>query len=158
MKRETMTKKKLGDRAEELPAYACSCAPRKRHARLRHVARAWALALAAATLGFTVGAPSLMARKEKPPTTKTVRGEVLDASGNGIAGAAVEMTNLSTGEKTAIFTGTEGSFVFTGLKTFDDYQFRATYKGKSSETRKVSSWDTRMRVQVNLHIPPPKEE
>jgi Carboxypeptidase regulatory-like domain len=153
-----MAKKKLGDRAEELRAYACSCAPRQRHARSRHAARAGALALAAALLGLTVVAPSLTARKEKPPTTKTVRGEVLDASGNGIAGAAVEMTNLSTGEKTAIFTETGGSFVFTGLKTFNDYQFRAAYKGKTSETREVSSWDTRMRMQVNLHIPPPKEE
>lgn len=138
-------------------ADACSRAPRTSHARSHHVLRACALALAAATLGLTLGAPSAMARKKKLPTTKTVRGVVLDASGNGIGGAAVEMTNLSTGTKTAIFADTGGRFMFAGLKTFDDYQFRATYQGKTSEIRKVTSYDNRLRVQVNLHIPPPKD-
>jgi len=130
---------------------------RKRQTSSGRLGRVSVLVLALAVLGVTLGAPPLMARKKKPPTTKTVRGQVLDASDNGIAGAAVEMTDLTTGTKTAIYAGTGGNFVFTGLKTFEDYQFRATYKGQSSETRKVSSWDIRMRMVVNLHIPPPKE-
>ncbi len=113
--------------------------------------------LALATLGLTVAAPSLWARKKKPPTTKTVQGQVLDAQENGIVGAAVEMTDLETGKKSAIYSGPGGQFVFTGLKPLEDYKFRATYKGKTSDIRKVSSWDTRMQVVVNLHIPPPKD-
>ena len=133
------------------------CTFRRRRALAGHLGRLAALALVLAALGLTVAAPSLMARKKKPPTTKTVRGQVLDAQDNGIVGAAVEMTDLTTGKKSAIYAEEGGHFVFTGLKTFEDYEFRATDKGKTSESRKVSSWDTRMRVVVNLHIPPPKE-
>jgi Carboxypeptidase regulatory-like domain len=148
------TRKSPGDRGL---LYLRSCASRQRRARLHRMAWSCALALTLATLGLTAGAPSLLARKTKPPTTKTIRGQVLDAQDNGIVGATVEMTNLKTGAKTAIYTGDGGHFVFTGIKTYDDYQFRATYKAQASEIRKVSSWDTRMQMVLNLHIPPPKE-
>lgn len=128
----------------------------KRQTILQRAARLGALIVALAVLGFIPG-PPVMARKEKPLTTKTVRGQVLNSSDTGIAGATVNMTNLTTGTKSGIYTGTGGHYVFSGLKPTDDYQFRATYKGKSSEARKVSSWDTRMRLVINLHIPPPKD-
>lgn len=147
-------KKSLGERAQGLLKIWNPTAFRWRRTP---AGRRAALALALAALVVTVAAPSLMARKKKPPTTKTVRGQVLDANDNGLVGAAVEMTDLTTGKKTAIYADPGGHFVFSGLKPFDDYSFRATYKGKSSETRKVSSWDTRMQVVVNLHIPPPKD-
>lgn len=118
-------------------------------------ARAAALVSAGLWLVFLAYAP-LMAGKEKPPTTKTVHGQVLDASGNGISGAVVEMTDLTTGVKSAIYTQTGGRYQFSHLKLTHDYQFRATYKGKSSEVRKASSLDSRMRLVLNLHIPPPK--
>lgn len=128
----------------------------ERQSVLRRAALLVALVAALAVLGFTPG-PPLMARKEKPLTTKTVRGQVLNSSENGIAGATVNMTDLTTGTKSGIYTGTGGHYVFSGLKPTHDYQFQATYKGKSSEARKVSSWDMRMRLVVNLHIPPPKD-
>lgn len=113
-----------------------------------------ALIFAMALLAFD--ATPLMAKKKKPPTSKTVRGQVLDPAGNGIAGAAVEMTNLTTKKTVAIYTGEGGHFQFTGLSLNQDYQFQAHYKGKSSEVRKVSYWDTRTNLVLNLHIPPPK--
>ncbi|MCL5005680.1 MAG: carboxypeptidase-like regulatory domain-containing protein [Acidobacteria bacterium] len=152
-----MTKKRLGDCTQQCLPFLKALISHRCRELSEVLGRVCVVTLAVAFLGATWGAPSLMAKKKKPPTTKTVRGQVLDASDDGIAGAAVEMTNLTTGKKTAIYTGSGGHFTFTGLKTFDDYQFRATYKGQVSETRKVSSWDTRMRMVVNLHIPPPKD-
>lgn len=115
-----------------------------------------ALALAFATVLLAFDAAPLIAKKKKPPTSKTVLGQVLDPAGNGIAGAAVVMTNLSTKKTTAIYTGGQGHFEFTGLSLNQNYQFQAHYKGKSSEVRKVSYWDTRTNLVLNLHIPPPK--
>jgi Carboxypeptidase regulatory-like domain len=123
----------------------------------RRLASLGAIMLALATL-WLVFTPVQVAAKKKPPTTKTVRGQVLDPSNNGIVGAAVEMTDLATGKKTAIYTQTGGNFLFTDLKPTEDYEFRATYNGQSSESRKVSSWDTRLQMVINLHIPPPKDE
>jgi len=88
---------------------------------------------------------------------KTVVGQVFDASDNPIAGAAVEMTNLTTQKTSAIYTGPDGHFTFTDLKLTQDYQFKAHYKGQTSEVRKVSSWDTRFNLVLNLHIPAPKD-
>jgi Carboxypeptidase regulatory-like domain len=119
--------------------------------------RACAMAVAFAALGLALDPAPLMAKRRKPPTSKTVVGQVLDPSGNGIIGAAVEMTNLTTGKTLAIYTGPQGHFQFTDLKLTQDYQFRAHYRGESSEVRKVSSWDTRTSLVLNLHIPPPKD-
>ncbi len=151
-----MTKTRPGDPGERLQASVDDFLFWKRPTILPRAAHLGALVVALAVLGFFPG-PPLMARKKKPPTTKTVRGQVLNPSENGIAGAAVNMTDLTTGTKSGIYAGTGGRYVFSGLKPTHDYQFRATYKGKSSEARKVSSWDTRLRLVINLHIPPPKD-
>lgn len=120
--------------------------------------RACALALAFAALGLAFDAAPLTAKKRrKPPTSKTVVGQVFNASDSPIVGAAVEMTNLSTGKKAAIYTGPEGRFTFTDLKLTQDYQFKASYRGEASEVRKVSSWDNRYHLVLNLHIPAPKD-
>ena len=119
--------------------------------------RACAVALTLAAFLLLFDSAPLMARKKKLPTTKTVIGQVFDASDNGIAGAAVEMKDLTTGKTLAIYAGPHGHYTFTGLSLAQDYQFRAHYKGKSSEVRKVSSWDTRIHLVINLHIPAPKD-
>ena len=119
--------------------------------------RACAIALAAAALWLAFGAAPLTAKKKGPPTSKTVVGQVFDGQDNAIAGAAVEITDLSTNKTSAIYTGPEGRFTFTDLKLTQDYQLKAHYKGQFSEVRKVSSWDTRTDLVLNLHIPAPSE-
>jgi Carboxypeptidase regulatory-like domain len=119
--------------------------------------RVCALVLAFAALWLAFDAAPSMAKRRKPPTSKTVIGQVFDAADNPVVGAAVEMTDLTTGKTTAIYTGAEGHFTFTDLKLTEDYQFKAHYKGQSSEVRKVSSWDTRFDLVLNLQIPAPKK-
>lgn len=121
------------------------------------VMRAGALAVAFAALWLAIDAVPLTAKRNKPPTSKTVIGQVFDAQDNPIVGAAVEMTDLTTGKTTAIYSGPEGHFTFADLKLTEDYQFKAHYKGQSSDVRKVSSWDTRFDLVLNLHIPAAKE-
>ena len=121
------------------------------------ILRACAFVLAFAALWLAFEAAPLTAKRRKPPTSKTVVGQVFDARGNAIVGAAVEMTNLTTGKTSAIYTGPGGHYTFTELKLTQDYQFKAHYKGESSEVRKVSSWDTRFNLVLNLQIPAPKD-
>ncbi|HET7102338.1 MAG TPA: carboxypeptidase-like regulatory domain-containing protein [Terriglobia bacterium] len=121
------------------------------------VMRACALALAFAALWMVFDAAPVTAKRRKPPTSKTVVGQVFDASDSPIAGAAVEMTDMTTGKTSAIYTGPDGHYTFRDLKLTEDYQVKAHYKGQSSEVRKVSSWDTRFDLVLNLHIPAPKE-
>ncbi|HME01147.1 MAG TPA: carboxypeptidase-like regulatory domain-containing protein [Terriglobia bacterium] len=96
--------------------------------------------------------------KEKKPVTRTITGSVLDQAENGIAGASVELTDLRTGKKVAIYSEQGGRYAFADLKPEDDYQIQASYKDQPSEVRKVTSLIREMKVVINLHIPPPKSE
>jgi len=103
-----------------------------------------------------VSLPALLA-KEKRQVTKTVSGFVLDSNENGIVDAAVSITNLQSGKEYTTVSKEGGRFQFADLSPHDDYAVQAVYKDMSSEVRKVSSLDTRLRIVLNLRIPPPKD-
>lgn len=98
--------------------------------------------------------PLPLAAKKKPPPTKTIRGEVLDAANNPLVGAAVELKDTQTGKTVAIYSEAGGRYEFAGLRPTHDYEVSASYKGGSSEVRRASSLDDRTVVVLNLTIPP----
>jgi TonB-dependent starch-binding outer membrane protein SusC len=103
--------------------------------------------------------PSLgFGAKKKQAVPRTVAGMVVDGSNNPISGAVVEMTDVQTGKKIAMFTQQNGHYSFSGLDANHDYKLQATFKGISSDVRTASSFDTRNRIVLNFQIPPPKEE
>jgi hypothetical protein len=111
------------------------------------------LLFAACIALFWILPPSLTA-KEKKPLTKTVQGEVLDASNNPIVGASVELTDETAGTTLGIYTEAGGRYEFTELKPNHDYKVQAKYKGQASDVRHASSLDDRGIVVLNLTIPP----
>jgi hypothetical protein len=102
---------------------------------------------------FVAGAGPAAAKQKLIP--RTISGRVLDENENGISGAAVELLDLQTGKKIAIFSESDGRYKFSDLSLNHDYEIRATFKGVSSETRKASALAERQLV-LNLRIPPPK--
>jgi len=100
-------------------------------------------------------ASGLADKKNKPPTTKTVTGQVQDPADKTLGGAEVTLKDLQTGKTLAIYAESNGQYQFTGLDPHHDYEIQAKYKGVASETRKVTSFDTRWKVVINLTIPPP---
>jgi hypothetical protein len=100
----------------------------------------------------TLGAPGALA-KEKKVISRTVSGAVLDEADNGIAGATVQLTDLQTGKKVAIYSQEEGQYHFSDLQPRHDYEVQASFHGSSSAVRKVSSADIRNRIVINLTIP-----
>jgi hypothetical protein len=101
-------------------------------------------------------ASGLAAKKQKAPTTKTVSGLVKDRAENGINGATVTLKDLTTGKTVAIYTEANGQYQFADLDPHHDYEIQASFKGVSSETRQInSSIDTRMKLVIDLTIPPP---
>jgi hypothetical protein len=103
-------------------------------------------------------ASGLAAKKQKAPTTKTVTGQVLDKSDHGISGAEVTLKDLQTGKVVAIYAEADGQYQFSDLDPHHDYEVQANSKGAASETRQVTSFDTRWKVVINLTIPPPSSE
>ena len=115
----------------------------------------WGVRVLSGVLAVTwlLHAPGLAA-KQKAPTTKTVSGAVTDKAENGISGAAVTLKNLQTGKTVAIYADANGHYSFSDLDPHYDYEIQASFKGVSSETRQVSSFDTRRKLVINLTIPP----
>lgn len=106
---------------------------------------------------FTISSLAL-APKKKEKVPRVVTGIVVDGSENPIVGAVVEMTDVTTGKKTAMYTQEGGHYQFSDLDQNHDYEIQATYQGVSSKVRTASSFDTRKTIRLNLQIPPPKEE
>ena len=91
--------------------------------------------------------------KQKQPPTKTIQGKVLDASSGPIVGAAVQLTDVTSGKTLAMYSEAGGRYAFTELKPNDDYQVQATYNGQQSEIRKASSLDGENLIVLDLTIP-----
>lgn len=100
-------------------------------------------------------ASGLAAKKNKAPTTKTVTGQVQDPEEKTLGGAEVTLKDLQTGKSLAIYADANGQYQFTDLDPHHDYEIQAKFKGVASETRQVTSFDTRWKVVINLTIPPP---
>jgi len=98
-------------------------------------------------------APSFAAKKRKP-VPKNVQGLVLDSADNPLAGAAVEMKDVQTGKTIAIYADSAGNYQFTDLDRDHDYEIRAKYNNLASEVHKVSSFDNRNTIPMNLTIEP----
>ena len=113
------------------------------------------LVIALLVLGVVVFCPSPSLAKKKQPTSKTVSGQVLDPKDNGLDGATIALKDLQTGKTIEVFTENGGRYQFTDLRFDHDYELRASYKGVKSETRQVSSFDTRFRLVINFTFPPP---
>ena len=90
--------------------------------------------------------------KEKKPLTKTVTGFVLDEAEKPIEGASVELTDAQTSKVIAIYSQEDGSYHFDDLSFSHDYKIKASFKGSSSETRRISSMDMRARLVMNLTL------
>jgi hypothetical protein len=80
---------------------------------------------------------------------------VMDKTEKGIGGAEVRLKDLQTGRTLAIYAEANGHYQFSDLDPHHDYEIQASFKGVASETRQVSSIDTRWKLVINLTIPPP---
>ena len=119
------------------------------HSRRRR--RSFQVTICCAILLLLTG---VAAAKKKKPLTKTIQGEVVDQDNNPIAGASVELTDVTTGKTLGIYSEASGRFHFADLKPTDDYQVHAAYKGQRSDDRHVSSLDDEAVRELNLTIPP----
>ena len=125
--------------------------------RIANYGSAWLFVLPLMCLAFCT-LPVIVLAKQKQPPTKTIQGKVLDDSSSPIVGAAVQLTDTTTGKTLGIYTENGGRYVFAELKPTDDYQVQASYKGRQSEVRKASSLGDESLVVLNLTIPPPASQ
>lgn len=118
----------------------------------RRVTRAPKLALLLVVLLMATGAACA---KDHTPTTRIVSGVVFDDAQNTVQGATVELKDLQTGKVLDIYSQDQGQYQFTDIRFDHDYTVQAIFKGASSETRKVSMFETRWHLFMNLTVTAP---
>ncbi len=110
-------------------------------------------ALACASICLVVlCVPGLVAKEKK--VTKTIAGVVLDAADNPVVGATVELNDVQVGKKFAKYSQESGKYQFADLDPKHDYEVQASFKGMTSEVRRVSSLDDRRLVVLNFTLTP----
>lgn len=114
----------------------------------------WCSSIGALILSLTLVC-SLPAQKKKDKeesSTRTLQGVVTDKDGNPASGAVVQLKDLRTLQIRSFITKDDGAYFFSGLKVDDDYQVKADWKGLSSDSRRLSVFDSRKTATLNLKL------
>ena len=102
-------------------------------------------ALAAAT-------PAAPFKDKKPEPTRTLTGRVLSRQNAPLSEAVIYLTNTRSREIKTYISEPDGTYRFPGLSLNVDYQVYAEHNGARSDTKTVSSFDTRTQVEIVLRI------
>jgi hypothetical protein len=91
-------------------------------------------------------------KKSKEPTEKSISGVVTDAGGNPVPGAVVQLKNMKTLQVRSFISKEMGDYVFMGLPLDADYEVKAELNGKTSQTKTLSTFDSRTEAKINLQL------
>jgi len=86
------------------------------------------------------------------PQTRTLTGQVTDKADAPLSGAVVYLQNTRTQAVRTFITDSGGNYRFSSLSFNVDYQVRAEYEGHKSDTKTLSSFDSRSNVVLHLKI------
>lgn len=117
---------------------------------------AWGLALWAALAVFQTLALADKAAKEDP-NIRSVEGVVTDADGQAVAGAVVHLENTKTLQVRSFIAKDNGGYSFHGLSTNVEYELKAEHQGATSDVKKLSVFDSRKRIVLDLKLNRPKQ-
>lgn len=84
--------------------------------------------------------------------TKQLQGKVLGNDDAPLSGAIVYLQNSRNNDIKSFITEKDGAYHFAGIAADTDYTVWASFKGKKSATKTVSSFDTRKKVFIDLHV------
>jgi hypothetical protein len=89
---------------------------------------------------------------------RTVRGTVIDKNENPLPSAIVHLKNVRTMAVRTYITDSAGAFRFSGLDPNVDYELHAENDTLTSNTRTISSFDTRKEIVVPLKVEKEKKK
>lgn len=108
--------------------------------------------------------PAAFSATRRPPTQESkqdkkaesqlrnLHGAVLDKDENPAPASVVYLLNLKTQAVRTLFADDSGHYRFSGLDPNVDYEIHAEDGDLTSSARKVSSFDSRRDIEVNLKL------
>src|SRR5690348_16058621 len=112
------------------------------------------LAICSVLLAFFIVPMLAMAAggREAEPTTRTLQGKVLSSSDKPLSGAIVYLQDGKTNSIRSFISTADGSYHFGQLAKDTDYQVWARYNNIKSDTKGISSYDSRNKVVINFRM------
>jgi hypothetical protein len=110
----------------------------------------WAFWLA--ILLVMVSGLAVAQESKKETQLRTVRGLVSDKADKPLQNAVVFLKNMRTNVVISHFTGADGNYRFSGLDPNADYEIYAESDGQKSNSRTVSSLESRKDITLNLKV------
>jgi Carboxypeptidase regulatory-like domain len=102
---------------------------------------------------FAPSAISLNAQdSKKDAQLRTVHGVTMDKSESPIPSAVVFLRDTRTNVIRSHISDDQGNYRFSGLDPNTDYEVHAEKEGAQSQTRTVSSFDTKKDIVLNLKL------
>ncbi len=89
---------------------------------------------------------------DKEPQVRVLTGQVIDQRDQPVAGAIVYLKNTKTMAVKTFIVGQDGNYRFSALSPNVDYEVHAEHNGKKSDTKTLSSFDSRQTAYINLKI------
>jgi hypothetical protein len=83
---------------------------------------------------------------------RTVRGVLLDKADSPISAGVVFLKNNRTNAVRSYISDDGGNYRFSGLDPNADYELHAEKDGAKSQTRTISSFDSRKDIVLNLKL------
>jgi hypothetical protein len=90
--------------------------------------------------------------KNKGPQLRTVAGQIVDKDENPIAEAVIYLENMSTKSVQSHISDDRGNYEYSGLDPNVDYQIYAEHDGMTSATHTISSFDSRLTVNLEIKV------
>ena len=112
--------------------------------------KAWMLALSAVLL--LAMSSSLAAANKNTAVSRSLSGSVTDRGGTPVANAIVYLKDTKSLAVKSYITGNDGAFRFPALSPNVDYEVYAQIDGHRSDTKTLSSFDSRPQAVINLKI------
>jgi hypothetical protein len=103
------------------------------------------------TITLLAALPSFAKEKDTTPG-RLLTGKVLDKQDNPVANAVVYVTDTRTRAVKTYIVGADGMYRFPALAANVDYEIYAQVAGKTSDTKKMSQFDDRKQVKIDLRI------
>jgi len=95
---------------------------------------------------------SLAAANKNAAVSRSLSGSVTDRGGTPVGNAIVYLKDTKTLAVKSYITGNDGAFRFPALSTNVDYEVYAQIDGHRSDTKTLSSFDSRPQAIINLKI------
>jgi len=96
--------------------------------------------------------PALAQRKSGSNTTRSLHGHVFSRDNKPVGKAIVYLKNTRTHATETYISDPDGSYRFPWLSTRADYEVHAEFQGAHTDTKFISSFDTRKEFDVVLRF------